>query len=156
MENSAVETTTSDTNKTVKSRMAGFKPSTDEELKSYAEKGAQSKETKVKTKTRPATLKEVKKAGQELKKGMKTAGSAKAVSKAAAPTNGTRRGRGPGFSPDARIKLLVDKNPKREGSKAFDQFKMYKEGMMVKDFLAKGGTSASLSWDNAHKLIEVR
>lgn len=155
MENTAVDSTKSATNKAPKALMAGFKPSTDEELKSYAEKGAKSKETKMKT--RPATLKEVRKAGQELKKGAKKVTAAKGSKKkvATAPT-GARRGRQPSWGVDAKIKILVDKNPKREGSKAHDQFKLYKDGMTIKEFLTKGGTSASLGWDSAHKLIEIK
>lgn len=64
----------------------------------------------------------------------------------------TRKAR---VSDDAVIKLLVDKNPKREGSKAAERFASYKDGMTVKQAKDAGLTAADLSYDAEHNYISV-
>ena len=76
------------------------------------------------------------------------------VAKSDTPTTG-RRGRPSAFADDMIITKLVDKNPKREGSAAFDRFALYRNGMKVKTFLEKGGSGADLTYDSAHEYISV-
>ena len=48
---------------------------------------------------------------------------------------------------DATIKILVDKNPKREGSAAHGRFAMYRNGMKVSAFIDGGGTAVDIGYD---------
>lgn len=56
---------------------------------------------------------------------------------------------------EATIKLLVEANPKRPGSKSHARFALYVDGMTVEAFLAAGGKRADLAWDAAHGYIAV-
>jgi hypothetical protein len=56
---------------------------------------------------------------------------------------------------DKVIKVLAEKNPKREGTAAFDRFALYRSGMKVTTFLEKGGTAADLSYDAKKKYIKL-
>jgi hypothetical protein len=47
----------------------------------------------------------------------------------------------------AKIKILAEKNPKREGSAAHGRFALYRNGMLVKTFLEKGGTTNDIAYD---------
>ncbi len=69
---------------------------------------------------------------------------------------GGRTSRAGAFSDNSIIKLLVDKNPKRFGSKSYDRFNMYKDGMKVKDFLKAGGMREDLRWDSDRGFIEIK
>ena len=80
------------------------------------------------------------------KKAAKANGAAKKVA------NGASRSR---VDPKSKITLLVDKNPKREGCASHKAFSLYKTGMTVEQFLAKGGTSADISWDTRKKYIKL-
>jgi len=53
------------------------------------------------------------------------------------------------------IKVLAEKNPKREGSASFKRFALYKSGMTVGAFVEKGGTLGDVHYDTAHKYISV-
>lgn len=55
-----------------------------------------------------------------------------------------------------KITILVKENPKRDGSEGFKRFALYKNGMSVGKFLAKGGTRLDVRWDIAHKYISVK
>lgn len=59
------------------------------------------------------------------------------------------------IDPDGKISILVDKNPKREGSASAKRFALYKNGMKVSTFLEKGGTPADLTHDVKHKFIKI-
>jgi hypothetical protein len=48
-----------------------------------------------------------------------------------------------------------DNNPKRKGSKSFDKFAKYKDGMTVEQAAAAGVTGADLSWDTKHGFIKI-
>lgn len=72
--------------------------------------------------------------------------------------------RAPKFAPEGKITFLKDKegnlfgpdnNPKREGSAAHARFKMYKNGMTVKDFLEAGGKATDLDWDVKKEFVKV-
>jgi len=54
-----------------------------------------------------------------------------------------------------KIKLLTKENPKRAGSKSFDLFKLYKNGMTVAQFKEAGGSAAAIAWDTDHNFIEL-
>lgn len=58
-------------------------------------------------------------------------------------------------SEDAVIKILVDKNPKREGSKASERFNYYRDGMTVKVAKEAGVTASDIAYDSEHKFISV-
>jgi len=53
------------------------------------------------------------------------------------------------------ITLLAKENPKRPGSEARDRFDLYKNGMTVAQFQAKGGKAIDISWDLKHGFIKV-
>ena len=54
------------------------------------------------------------------------------------------------------IHILVRDNPKRPGSSAHTRYALYREGMTVAEFLAAGGTSADISFDQNKRFIELR
>lgn len=90
-------------------------------------------------------------------KAAKAAAEPKKAAKAAAEPKpeGRKVGRLVKFKPEQKIKMLVDKNPKREGTKAHDKWEIYRNGMTVSEYLEKGGKSHTLSWDVNHDLISV-
>ena len=59
------------------------------------------------------------------------------------------------FNKDATITLLVDKNPKREGSKTHVRFENYRSSATVGDFITLGGTYGDLSWDSARGFVSI-
>lgn len=59
------------------------------------------------------------------------------------------------FPENARIKLLVDKNPKKAGSKSAERFEHYFGAETVGDFLAAGGTYGDIAYDLPRGFIEV-
>ena len=65
------------------------------------------------------------------------------------------------YSKDAQIKLLVEDNPKRPKSAAYDKFEFYRKGLKYGDFVAlckahpKLKNRTSLRFDVEHGLIEV-
>ena len=56
---------------------------------------------------------------------------------------------------EAKIKLLVKDNPKREGSASYNRFELYKSSKTVSEFIAAGGTRADLAWDAARGYIAI-
>lgn len=62
-------------------------------------------------------------------------------------------------SDDKKIKILVEANPKREGSRAADAFDVYKNGMTVAKALEVGKkaglTMNDIRWDVAHGFIKL-
>lgn len=59
------------------------------------------------------------------------------------------------YPSDDKLSLLVDSNPKKEGSKAAARFEHYTGSKTVGDFLAKGGTYGDICYDVARKHIAV-
>ena len=57
------------------------------------------------------------------------------------------------YDHDARIQVLVPKNPKRVGSGGWKRFGYYKNGITIKEFLAKGGKPIDLDWDRERGFI---
>ena len=57
------------------------------------------------------------------------------------------------YDRDARIQILVPKNPKREGSGGYKRFELYKSGMKIRDFLEKGGKTIDLDWDRERGFV---
>ena len=51
------------------------------------------------------------------------------------------------YDRDARIQILVPKNPKREGSGGYKRFAIYKPAMKIREFLSAGGKTIDLDWD---------
>jgi hypothetical protein len=60
------------------------------------------------------------------------------------------------FPMDAKIKLLVKGNPKREGGKSAKRFSAYKDGMTVQEALKAGLKAADLKYDESKKFIAVQ
>lgn len=61
----------------------------------------------------------------------------------------------PNFPSDGVISLRVESNPKRKGSKSFDRFAHYKNGMTVEQAIKAGVLFADLKWDSEHGFIAV-
>lgn len=77
----------------------------------------------------------------------------KAVKKAAKKTNGA--GRKPRIDTSKKLKKLVDKNPRREGTHGYKSFSLISNGMTVEKYLEKGGRMNDLNWDIKHKYVEL-
>lgn len=68
---------------------------------------------------------------------------------------GEKRGRAGKYAPEAKIKVLVAENPKREKSASYKRFELYTKHNTVAAFLKAGGTTGDLHYDVAHKLISI-
>jgi len=55
-----------------------------------------------------------------------------------------------------RIHILVDGNPKREGTASYERFALYKKNMLVTEAIAAGVRRADLDWDQKHGYIEIK
>lgn len=66
------------------------------------------------------------------------------------------KSRGPkGVADTAVVKLLVNSNPKREGSKAHGRFAAYKASQTVAEALDAGVTTPDLVYDAKHGFISI-
>jgi len=87
--------------------------------------------------------------------------SATPPGKAATPpetkkTSGPRRSKFADIYPNsAKVKLLVDKNPKKEGSACRDRFDAYTGSATVGEYLAKGGTYQDIAYDIGRQFVEI-
>lgn len=61
----------------------------------------------------------------------------------------------PAIDPATPLSVLVDKNPKREGSASFKRFEGYKRAKTVQQALDHGVTLADIRWDVDHKYIKL-
>lgn len=68
---------------------------------------------------------------------------------------GVRRGPKPRFAFNGKIKLLVNTNPKRKGSRAAARFDVYTSGMTVAEALAKKITFVDLRNDAGKEYISI-
>ena len=59
------------------------------------------------------------------------------------------------YPDDAAVEVLVDKNPKKEGSKAHERFKLYRKGGTVKGFIDAGGTYQDIAYNVGRQFIKV-
>ena len=59
------------------------------------------------------------------------------------------------YNRNQKIKLLVKSNPKKLGSKSYERFNKYYNGISVGKFLDKGGLSIDLKWDVEHNFIKI-
>jgi hypothetical protein len=59
------------------------------------------------------------------------------------------------YPEDAALKLLVEENPKKEGSKARERFQHYFKSKTVGDYLAAGGTYQDIAYDVGRSFIQV-
>lgn len=84
----------------------------------------------------------------------KAAAEAAKAPKAAKPVV-EKKPRPGAVNPRETITLLVESNPKREGSEAHKRFALYKNGITVADFLKAGGAMADINWDLGHRLIAL-
>lgn len=76
------------------------------------------------------------------------------ATESATPPAASASGRGP--RADARvISVKIDKNPKREGTAAFNRFELYRDGMTVDQFIAAGGSRIDVSYDVKKGYIEL-
>src|SRR3990167_7202615 len=109
--------------------------------------------TKTKTPKKAATT-----AGKSKSKSKRQDPSKKAKTSGKAPNKAKpagSRGRKPAIPNDATIKMLVESNPRRKGSTAYQRFALYKDGMAVGDFIKKGGRRSDVACDCEHKRISV-
>jgi len=53
------------------------------------------------------------------------------------------------------VKVLVEKNPKKEGSKAHARFALYAGSATIGDYLKKGGTYSDIAYNVGRGFIEV-
>ena len=56
---------------------------------------------------------------------------------------------------DPRVISGIVPNPKKVGSKSYERFALYREGMTVQEFLLLGGTSGDIRYDVEHGFIRV-
>ncbi len=56
---------------------------------------------------------------------------------------------------DAPIKLLVEENPKKKGSKSAERFEAYTGAKTVGDYLAAGGTYQDIAYDIGRQFVQV-
>jgi hypothetical protein len=60
-----------------------------------------------------------------------------------------RKERGPNIDKDTVIRINVTVNPKREGSLAHARFALYEDGMTIEEYIAAGGRSSDVHYDQA-------
>ena len=60
------------------------------------------------------------------------------------------------YDRDAKIQVIVPKNPKREGSNGYKRFGLYKTGMTIREFLKAGGKTIDLDWDRERGFIATQ
>lgn len=81
--------------------------------------------------------------------------STKKSKKAAAPA-AEKKGESKGSKfRQSVIKVLVDKNPRREGTNAYGHFARIKDGMTVQDYVDAGGDLGYLSYDIRHEHVAL-
>jgi len=80
----------------------------------------------------------------------------KGKAKVAKAKDATKARRGAKFSGDAKITLLRKDNPKRPGTATHGRYKFYKTGMTVSQFIAAGGKSVDLPWDQERGFISIK
>lgn len=56
---------------------------------------------------------------------------------------------------DNRIITRVGPNTKKQGSKSWERYNLYREGMRVDEFLKAGGTMADVKWDFERGSIDL-
>lgn len=59
------------------------------------------------------------------------------------------------YPEDAPITLLVEDNPKKEGSKARERFQHYFGSKTVGDYLSAGGTYQDIAYDLGRQFIKI-
>src|SRR5580765_2430085 len=64
---------------------------------------------------------------------------------------------GPHLVPDGKavIRLLVDHNPRRAGSKTYDRFTRYVDGMTYDDAIKSGIKRNDIVWDLERHYVEI-
>lgn len=72
-----------------------------------------------------------------------------------ATKKGAKAAKVPKGDDSRKITLLSKENPKREGSKAFKTFELYKKSKTVQDFLKAGGSTADIRYDSTNGHIKV-
>lgn len=55
----------------------------------------------------------------------------------------------------AKIQLLIDRNPRHEGTRAYKMFALYRNGMTVREFFKAGGGIGDVKWDVNRKHIAL-
>ncbi len=53
------------------------------------------------------------------------------------------------------ITLLVEDNPKRKGKRSWGQFRLYRDGLTVQEYIKLGGSRAGVNYDVDKKYIRV-
>jgi len=60
------------------------------------------------------------------------------------------------YNLDDKIKVLAKENPKKAGSKTYDRWNNYKDGMTVREVMEKGTTQEDLIYDWRHEFISIQ
>lgn len=60
------------------------------------------------------------------------------------------------FSLDKKIYRLVDKNPRRKGTKAYENFKLMRSGKTIKKFISDGGDMKDFHYCFNKKFIKIK
>lgn len=53
------------------------------------------------------------------------------------------------------ITILAEKNPKRKGKKSWREFRLYRDGITVQEYIKIGGSRAGVNYDVDHGFIAV-
>jgi hypothetical protein len=69
-------------------------------------------------------------------------------------SSGERPGRVSEFSGKV-IRKLVEKNPRKEGTKGFESWSVLRDGMTYDKYIEAGGRRQDLAWDLAHKWVKM-
>ena len=126
--------------------------------KSLGDALAKATKTPKRAGTKSGTTAAAKKPGKVVKTATKPAAktAAKPAAKTVSKGNGAV-GRPSGLDGTKTLKVLVEENPRREGSQGYDNWKIIKryDGKTVEGYLAAGGGSNHLRWDLDHKNVKL-
>ena len=107
---------------------------------------------KAKAKAEPAPKAAKTAKAEPAPKAAKTAKPTKEKAAGATDGHSKRKGR---YDPTATIEVIVDKNPKRTGTKAHELFELFYKSKTVAEFFDAGGTTGELNWCVEHDFIKL-
>lgn len=114
------------------------------------------KEEKAKEVAEENGAKEEKKTKKEKveKKAKKEKSTKKAKKEKKTKSKKEKHSRGPRIS-DGKITLIEKTNPKREGTRAYKRYELYKKHKDIASYLEAGGKRSSLRYDEKHNYIKL-
>ncbi|MAF25577.1 hypothetical protein CL634_08415, partial [bacterium] len=54
------------------------------------------------------------------------------------------------------ITVLAERNPKRKGKRSWRQFRLYRDGISIQEYIKIGGSRAGVNYDLEHGFIKVQ